>query len=291
VQQVARSSARSPKTRALCRLLRFTYNQSAIFHAARDDRRAAGSLQSTRQERAVSRSLSFLLAGFVCASLVGCSDAPGPVEKVAKNTAAESAAPESAPSQYEPPMDDGKIVDDKDDRDVGELGPAKDDGGLPETADDTGPHELVLDQSGISFIVPAGWNRVKPPNRIVEAEFELPRVEGDEYSGRLTLMSSGGDPQEILAIRTAEFRQQPGEPATTEKMMIGDHKARLIDLRGEWKESVRPSAPRADYRMLLFIMPFSERSAFYAKLTGPRSTVAAHEAEFREFLRTAKITR
>ena len=253
-------------------------------------RRVAGGLQLTHQERAVSRSLSFLLAGFVWASLAGCSDAPGPVEKVAKSTAADSAAHEAAPPQDEPPMDDGKIVDDNGDRVAGESEPAKDDG-LSETADDAGPHELFLDQSGISFTVPAGWKRVKPPNRIVEAEFELPRVEGDEYSGRLTLMSSGGDPQEIIAIRTAEFRQQPDEPATTEKMKIGDYEARLIDLRGEWKESVRPSAPRADYRMLLFIIPFSERSAFYAKLTGPRSTVAAHEAEFREFLRTAKITR
>jgi hypothetical protein len=288
VQQVTRSSARSPQTRALCRLLRFTYNQSANVTPPATTRCAAGGLQSTRQERAVSRSLSFLLAGFVSASLAGCSDAPGPVEKVAKSTA-ESAAPDSAPPQYEPPMDDGNVVDD-DDRVARGLEPAKDDG-LPETADDAGPQELFLDQSGISFTVPAGWKRVKPPNRIVEAEFELPRVEGDEYSGRLTLMSSGGDPQEIVAIRTAEFRQQPDEPASTEKMKIGDFEARLIDLRGEWKESVRPSAPRADYRMLLFIIPFSERSAFYAKLTGPRSTVAAYEAEFREFLRTAKITR
>ena len=290
MQQVIRTSARSPQTRALCRLVRFTYNQSANVTPPATTRHAAGGLQSSRQERAVSRSLSFLLAGFVCASLSGCSDAPGPVEKVAKSTAGESAAPESAPPQYEPPMDDGKTVDDNDDRVAGELEPAKDDG-LPETADDAGPHEIFLDQSGISFVVPAGWKRVKPPNRIVEAEFELPRVEGDEYSGRLTLMSSGGDPQEIIAIRTAEFRQQPDEPASTEKMKIGDFEARLIDLRGEWKESVRPSAPRSDYRMLLFIIPFSERSAFYAKLTGPRSTVAAHEAEFREFLRTAKITR
>ncbi len=290
MQQVTRTSASSPQTGALCMLLRFTYNQSANVNPPATTRRAAGGLQSTRQERAVSRSLSFLLAGFVCASLAGCSDAPGPVEKIAKSTASESAAPESAPPQYEPPIDDGKTVDDNDDRVAGESGPAKDDG-LPETADDAGPHGLFLDQSGISFTVPAGWKRVKPPNRIVEAEFELPRVEGDEYSGRLTLMSSGGDPQEIIAIRTAEFRQAPGEPAITETMKIGDFEARLIDLRGEWKESVRPSAPRADYRMLLFIIPFSERSAFYAKLTGPRSTVAAHEADFREFLRTAKITR
>jgi hypothetical protein len=234
--------------------------------------------------------LLLLLAGFICASFAGCNNAPGPVEKIAKDTAADSNSPESAPPQHEPSMEDDNTGDGSDETAVSETEPIKDDVARA-TADDEGPHELTLDQSGIRFVVPAGWKRVKAPNRIVEAEFELPRVEGDEYDGRLTLMSAGGDPQEIIAIRTAEFRQEPGEPATTETMKIGDFDARLVDLRGEWKESVRPSAPRADYRMLLAIIPFSERSAFYAKLTGPRSTIAAHETEFREFLRSAKITR
>jgi hypothetical protein len=245
----------------------------------------------TQQELALSRSLSLLVAGFVCASFAGCNDAPGPVEKIAKDTAAQSAAPESAPPQHEPPIDDDKMEDGNDERSAGESESAKDDGPR-ETADDDRPHELLLDQSGISFVVPAGWKRVKPQTNIIEAEFELPRVDGDEYDGRLTLMSSGGNPQEVIATRTAEFRREPGEAATSEKLSIGSFEASLIDLRGEWKgTSFRPVPPRADYRMLLVIVPFSERSAFYAKLTGPRSTIAAHEEAFREFLRSAKISR
>jgi hypothetical protein len=274
-----------------CRLLRFTYNQSTYNQSPpATARHVAGRLQLTEQESAVSRSFPFFLAGFVCASLAGCSDAPGPVEKVAKSTAAASATSESAPPQYEPPMDDGKMEDDNDDRVASETEPAKDNG-LSKSADEAGPHELSLDQSGISFTVPAGWKQVKPPNRIVEAEFELPRVEGDEYDGRLTLMSATGDPQQVIAIRTAEFRQEPAEPAITETLKLGDIESQLIDLRGEWRDSIRASKPRADYRMLLLIVPFSKGSAFYAKLTGPRSTVAAHEVEFREFLRSARITR
>jgi hypothetical protein len=105
-------------------------------------------------------------------------------------------------------------------------------------------------------------------------------------------MSSGGDPQEVIATRTAEFRREPGEAPTNEALKIGSYDAKLIDLRGEWKgTSFRPVPPRADYRMLLVIIPFTERSAFYAKLTGPRSTIAAHEEAFREFVRSAKISR
>jgi hypothetical protein len=238
-----------------------------------------------RKERLVPR-FNHLFAGFLTAWLIGCNNAPGPIETIARDTAAESAAPESAPPQHEPPMED-----DQADMAVGEIEPAKDDRPR-ENAEDTGPRELSLDQSGISFVVPAGWKRVKPQTNIIEAEFELPRVEGDEYDGRLTLMSSLGNPQEVIATRTAEFRQEPGEAAPTEKLSIGSFEASLIDLRGEWKgPSFRPVPPRADYRMLLVIVPFSERSAFYAKLTGPRSTIAAHEEAFREFLRAAKISR
>src|SRR5262249_48263629 len=127
-----------------------------------------------------------------------------------------------------------------------------------EQADDvSGPQELQLD--GIAFAVPGNWKRVKPQTNIIEAEFELPRSGGDEYDGRLTLMSSGGDPQEVIATRKSEFKMEPGEPATTENLRVGDFEASLVDLRGEWKgTSFRPMPPRPDYRMLLFVLPFSE---------------------------------
>lgn len=228
---------------------------------------------------------SAFFAGLFVACLYGCNDAPGPVEKIAKDTAAGSNASELAPPQHEPPMED-----ETEDSTTGQSKSVKEDG-TSQTPRDAAEHELTLEQSGVSFSIPAGWNQVKPANRIVEAEFELPRVEGDEFDGRLTLMSATGDPQQVIAIRTAEFRQDPGEPAQTEKLSIGRFEASLIDLRGEWRDSIRASEPRANYRMLLLIVPFSKGSAFYAKLTGPRSTIAAHEEAFREFVRSAKISR
>jgi hypothetical protein len=242
-------------------------------------------LSFTHQELALSRSLVLLATGLGWAAMAGCDNGPGPVEKIANSTSTQGAAPESAPAQYEPPMEDDKEVSSAvESEPVKEIEPS-------EPSDEAEPRELTLEQSGISFVVPAGWKQVKPPNRIVEAEFELPRVEGDEYDGRLTLMSASGNPQQVIDIRTAEFRQEPAEPAIAETLRVGDIEAQLIDLRGEWRDSIRASQPRADYRMLLLIVPFSKGSAFYAKLTGPRSTIAAHEAEFREFVRTAKITR
>lgn len=152
-----------------------------------------------------------------------------------------------------------------------------------------GTAELKLD--GIEFLVPSSWKKVKPQTNIVEAEFELPRAEGDEYDGRLTLMSSGGNPDEVVGNRIAEFIREEGEQPKIETMKIAGTEAKWVDLRGEWKgPAFRPIEPRKDYRMLFVIIPFTERAAFYAKLTGPRETIAAREEEFRDFIKTARIT-
>ena len=217
-----------------------------------------------------------LLVCLSCACVVGCEDKPGSVQKAAQKSSkekekeADPAEAEDAPPQSEPPLEE-----------------------MPARGETTAEsQELTLEESGVSFVLPAGWKRVKPETNIVEAEFELPRAEGDEYDGRLTLMSSGGQVSETMAVRKSEFKFDEGEAPLEEKIEISGIESTLLDLRGEWKgPSFRQIEPRADYRMLLVIVPFSERTAFYAKLTGPRATIAAHEEEFLDFLKTAKIKR
>lgn len=152
-----------------------------------------------------------------------------------------------------------------------------------------GPTELKLET--ISFMVPGSWKKAKPANNIVEAEFELPRAAADEYDGRLTLMSAGGNPEETIATRTSEFDRDADDPPKRETVKIGSVEATWVDLRGTWRgSSFQPmNPPRSGYRMLLVIIPFSERSAFYAKLVGPRETIAAREEEFREFIKSARL--
>lgn len=223
----------------------------------------------------------FLPAIFFAVYLVGCSGEPGPVQRAAQEASAGSAAAESAPPQHEPAIDYNS---------AGASNLAREDR-QTEQVDDPGAREMILEQSPVRLMVPADWRQVKPPNRIVEVAFELPRAEGDESDGRLTLMSASGDPQETIDRRSAEFRRETGDHPIEETVNAGDVEVRLIDLRGEWKDSNRPSEPRPDFRMLLAIVPLSRGSAFYAKLLGPRATVAAHESEFRKFVRSVKITR
>lgn len=231
------------------------------------------------RNRLVSR-LNVVLVILLCAWLSGCDSNDGSVKTAATGTDAP-AAESPLPPQQEPPLEGAEdmVADDA-------TSTEKDAG----SREGEGPQELKLD--GITFAVPGNWKRVKPETNIVEAEFELARAEGDEYDGRLTLMSSGGLPEDTISMRSGEFKFDPGEPAARDKIKLGAIEATVVDLRGEWKgSSFRPIPPRSDYRMLLVIIPFTERSAFYAKLTGPRATIAAHEDEFRDFLRTAQIQR
>jgi hypothetical protein len=66
--------------------------------------------------------------------------------------------------------------------------------------------------------------------------------------------------------------------------------ATWVDVQGQWKgPPFRRSEVRPDYRMLLVIIPFSERSGFYVKLTGPRETIEAREEEFRGFVQSIRV--
>lgn len=106
------------------------------------------------------------------------------------------------------------------------------------------------------------------------------------------MMSSGGPTEKAIARRTSEFTFEDGEQPAQETIQISGLEATVVDLRGSWSgPSHSPIKARPGYRMMLVIVPFSKESAFYINLTGPRATIAAHEDEFREFLKSAKISR
>jgi len=215
--------------------------------------------------------LSALVTCFGCACLAGCNSEPGPIEKVATAPALQEDS-RSAPDQTEPPIE-----------------PDSQAAGVH--ASGTGLVAIELSESGIRCEVPADWKKVPPQNNIVEAEFELPRVEGDDFDGRLTLMSASGDPEQTIATRKAEFDPEPGETPEQKRLQVAGVEATLVDLRGVWRGmSERKMAPRPGYRMLLVIVPLAH-STFYVKLTGPRATLAARDDEFQTFLRSLRTMR
>lgn len=157
------------------------------------------------------------------------------------------------------------------------------------------PSELKLEV--ITLQVPAGWQRVNPPSvRILDAEFTIPRAEGDEFDGRLTLMAAGGGLDASISRWSSEFTQEPGLGPKTETLTLGANEVQWIDIRGIYNGPANRAPgspaiePRPDYRMVAVVVPLTETHAFYIKLTGPKATVTARLDELKDFVRSAKVT-
>lgn len=142
---------------------------------------------------------------------------------------------------------------------------------------------------GIKFMAPAGWKSVPVSGNIPEAEFALTRSDGDTYDGRLTLMSALGGFEENMARWKSEFIA--GDEPKIEKIAVDGTEATWVDLRGEWKgSSFRPiDPPRPEHRMIAIYIPLKGTQAYYVKITGPKATIAAHEAEMRTFVKSGKF--
>ena len=151
----------------------------------------------------------------------------------------------------------------------------------------TGP----LDLDGVSLIVPEGWQRVDPPtSRIVEAEFAIPKAEGDEFDGRLTIMAAGGGRDDNIGRWRGEFVVESQDDAKTEALTVSGVESTKVDIRGTWKgPSFKPVPPRENYRMLAVIVPTGQTAAYYVKLVGPKATMAANAEKFDAFVSSMKL--
>src|SRR3989304_7642307 len=98
--------------------------------------------------------------------LVGCYDGPAP-ESATADDRSSSGDPHAGMSSME-----------------GAPGSAV---GQP-LGDSGGPVEL----DAITLTAPAGWPQMPPSSSFVSAEFALPRAEGDDADGRLTISTAGG---------------------------------------------------------------------------------------------------
>jgi hypothetical protein len=143
------------------------------------------------------------------------------------------------------------------------------------------PSELTV--GPITVTVPGTWRRVDPPTvRILDAEYTVPASAGDEFDGRVTMMAAGGDLDSNIDRWAGEFKMAEGARPVIEKVWVGGVESTIVDITGTWKgSSFAPVPPRDDYRMLAAMIPLSDRSAFFIKFTGPRSTVADHAAAWK----------
>ncbi len=141
----------------------------------------------------------------------------------------------------------------------------------------------------ISLTAPPEWIAKQPAVSFILAEYALPRAEGDEEDGRLTVSVAGGSIEDNIQRWRGQFAGSL-ESESTEEISMGNLKATLVDFAGEFNDQRGPFAPaqeRPGYRMLAAIIPVDGQLHFI-KCTGPANTLAAHVDTFQAFVRSAR---
>jgi len=150
-----------------------------------------------------------------------------------------------------------------------------------------GAKPQAADLGDIHWTLPAGWNQVAVPDNPSamfrpDAQFSV-----DANNPQLVLsVSHLGDAPAARSVlmNVNRWEGQEGLPNSSEAdlakvtspIQAGNAPATLVDLNGK------------DHRLLGAIVPHADRTWFF-KLAGPADQVAAHKAEFEQFVRTLRF--
>ncbi len=137
---------------------------------------------------------------------------------------------------------------------------------------------------------PEGWDVVQPRIAMLQAEFALPKAEGDERNGRLTVMRAGGSIEANIQRWRGQFEELEDKPV--EEIDVSGIKVTLVDFSGTYREQrgiMGPVAERPGYRMSAAIISTPE-GLLFVKGYGPAKTMARHGDTFRTFVESLALS-
>ncbi len=139
-----------------------------------------------------------------------------------------------------------------------------------------------------------GWVVVEPANAMRLAQFVLPRVEGDDADGELVVYHFGGGGGGVDANVErwcGQFEQPDGRASqdvvAVTRRAVGDEVATEVRLEGTYVGETFPGSgvfERDEGRALRAAIVPSSQGQLYAKLLGPRRTIAHWDASWEAFL-------
>jgi len=176
----------------------------------------------------------------------------------------------------------------------------REEGKLPESepislapAHDSGAELTASAVSGLKFTAPDGWISETPTSSMRQAQYRIPRAEGDVEDAELTVFffqGGGGGVQANVDRWIGQFSKADGSPAnatakTTHKTVHGIPLT-IVDVTGTYDGGMsmqKEPALRPDYRMLAVVAEAADGPWFF-KLTGPEKTVLKWQPSFEAFL-------
>jgi len=140
----------------------------------------------------------------------------------------------------------------------------------------------------LTLTAPEGWVRRAPSNTMVDAEFALPRVEGDPEDGRVTISRAGGTVEANIARWENQFAEKP--KAATEDVNVSGLKAvtvRLAGTLGGGGPMAKGGPDKPNSKMWGSVIPLPATNVFI-KATGPQKTMERWDQSFGTFLKSLK---
>ncbi len=153
--------------------------------------------------------------------------------------------------------------------------------------------EIAFADKGLKMLAPKSWESVEPSFSMIEVEFAVPKVDGDENNGRVTISTSGGPIEQNLDRWYGQFTQSDGQDtadvAKVEVKTINDMKVHLVDVSGSFIDRFKdPSKSNENYRMLAAIVETGSHGNYFIKCYGPANTIKANEAGFKKMMESVK---
>jgi len=177
---------------------------------------------------------------------------------------------------------------------AGALGALLPEGQLAAADPAADAREFTVAEGRFSLAAPDSFKRVRPRSMMVETEFSLPPIAGDEGSGRFTVMGAGGSIEANIDRWIGQFSQPDGsatkDKAAVKKLKVAGCSVTLVDVTGTYKDM--PGGPfaggrvieRTDYRMLAAIIETGDAGNYFLKLYGPAKTVGNSADGFRKMV-------
>lgn len=159
------------------------------------------------------------------------------------------------------------------------------------------PLKFSVANGNLSLETTGEWESVKPKSRMLEFEIKVPKVEGDQTDGRLTIMGAGGSIDANIQRWEGQFSQADGSAtkAKTEELTIDEMKVTLVDVEGAFTQTMGgpfsggKKVKLEDQRMLSAIIQTPKNGNYFIKLVGPAATMKANEDEFKKMIKGVKL--
>lgn len=165
---------------------------------------------------------------------------------------------------------------------------------------DPEPIAFSVAEDSLTLNAPGEWTKVQPRINFIEAEFSIPKEEGDPKNGRLTVMGAGGSIQANIDRWYGQFTQPDGsdtsESAKVEEMTIKGMTVHMVDISGTFLDAsggpFNPNAKKVErdnYRMLAAIIQTADNGNYFVKLYGPQATMKKHEEGFTKMIKELEV--